>query len=158
MLEETAQVVNVAEGEVWVETERRSTCSSCSARAGCGTGVLSRVLGKRRNRVRVISELSLRVGDRVVIGIHEQALVRGSLAVYAVPIVLMLLGALAGELGARQFLWQSAEAASTLLGVAGLAGGLWWLQRFTQRIKSDENYQPRVLRRANTVLETHAIE
>ena len=157
MLEETARVVRVEGNEVWVETERRSTCSSCSAQAGCGTAVLSRVLAKRRNRVRVLSDLPLRVGDRVVIGVHEQALVRGSLAVYAVPIVMMLLGALAGELGARQFLWQSAEAASTLLGVAGLAGGLWWLQRFTRRIQSDDNYQPVVLRRANVALEVNAI-
>jgi sigma-E factor negative regulatory protein RseC len=158
MLEETAQVVHVEGNQFWVETERRSTCSSCSAQAGCGTAVLSRVLGTRRNRVRVLSDLPLRVGDRVVIGVHEQALVRGSLAVYAVPIVLMLLGALVGELGARQFLWQSAEAASTLLGIAGLAGGLWWLRRFTRRIQSDENYQPLVLRRASAVLEMNAIK
>ena len=75
--------------------------------------------------------------------------VQGSLAVYAVPIVLLLLGALIGELGARQFLWQSAELASTILGVAGLLAGLWWLKRFTRRIKYDRNYQPSVLRRTD---------
>ena len=78
----------------------------------------------------------------------EQALVRGSLAVYAVPVVLLLLGGLVGELGARQFLWQSAELASTVLGLAGLLAGLWWLRGFTRRIRDDRQYQPAVLRRA----------
>lgn len=158
MIEEAARVVQVEGAEVWVETERRSTCSSCSARSGCGTGALSQALGKRRNRVRVLSELPLQVGDQVVIGIHEQALVRGSLAVYAVPLALLLVGALAGDLGAGLFLWQSAEVASTLLGMGGLAAGLWWLRRFTDQIKTNENYQPLVLRRANVTLEINAIK
>lgn len=152
MLEETAQVVQIEGTTIWVETQRRSTCSSCSAQPGCGTAVLAKVLGSRRTRVRVLSDLDLSIGDRVVIGIHEQALVQGSLAVYAVPIVLLLLGALIGELGAQRFLWQSAELASTALGLCGLLAGLWWLKKFTRRIGNDKRYQPSVLRRADASL------
>jgi sigma-E factor negative regulatory protein RseC len=148
VLEETAQVVSVEEGHVWVETRRRSTCSSCSVEAGCGVAALSKALGKRRNVLRVIARMPLNVGDLVVIGIREQALVKGSLAVYAVPLLLLMVGALLGELGARQFLWDNAETASALLGIAGLAAGLVWLKKFTWRIRKDENYQPVVLRRA----------
>jgi sigma-E factor negative regulatory protein RseC len=147
MLEETAQVVRIKGNEVWVETQRRSSCSSCSAEKGCGTATLSKVLGNRRNVVRVLSALPLRVGDQVVIGIREQALVRGSLAVYAVPILLLLLGGLIGELGAEQFIWENAEFASVTLGISGLIAGLVWLRRFTRRIRNDPNFQPVVLRR-----------
>lgn len=147
MLEETAQVVRIAEDGIWVETRRRSTCSSCAAEKGCGTAALSKVLGNRRSLVRVLSDTPLNVGDEVVIGISEQALVRGSLAVYAVPLLLMLLGAIVGELGASQKIWENAESASVLLGLAGLAGGLFWLRLFTGRIKHDQSYQPVVLRR-----------
>lgn len=147
MLEETAQVVRIKGDEVWVETQRRSSCSACSAEKGCGTAVLSRVLGNRRNLVRVLSAMPLRVGDRVVIGIREQALVRGSLAVYAVPILLLLLGGLIGELGAAQFIWENAEIASVTLGISGLLVGLAWLKRFTRRIENDPDFQPVVLRR-----------
>jgi len=147
MLEETAQVVRIKGNEVWVETQRRSSCSSCSAEKGCGTATLSKVLGNRRNVVRVLSAMPLRVGDRVVIGIREQALVRGSLAVYAVPILLLLLGGLIGELGAEQFIWENAEFASVTLGISGLIAGLVWLKRFTRRIRNDPNFQPVVLRR-----------
>jgi len=147
MLEETAQVVRINGNEVWVETQRRSSCSSCSAEKGCGTATLSKVLGNRRNVVRVLSAMPLRVGDRVVIGIREQALVRGSLAVYAVPILLLLLGGLIGELGAEQFIWENAEFASVTLGISGFIAGLVWLRRFTRRIRNDANFQPVVLRR-----------
>ena len=80
MLEETAQVVRVTADGIWVETRRQSTCSSCAAEKGCGTATLSKVLGNRRTLVRVLADMPLEVGDRVVIGIREQALVRGSLA------------------------------------------------------------------------------
>jgi sigma-E factor negative regulatory protein RseC len=151
MLEETAQVVRIKGGEVWVETQRRSSCSSCSAEKGCGTATLSKVLGNRRNVVRVLSTVPLRVGDQVVIGIREQALVRGSLAVYAVPILLLLLGGLIGELGAEQRIWENAEFASVTLGLSGLIVGLFWLKRFTRQIQNDPNFQPLVLRRQTSV-------
>jgi sigma-E factor negative regulatory protein RseC len=147
MLEETAQVVAVLGSEVWVETERHSSCSSCAVNKGCGSAALARALGQRRSRVRALSRIPLAVGDRVVIGIRAQAVVRGSLAVYAVPVAMLLLGAVIGELGARQFLWQNAELASLILGIAGLAAGLWWLRAFSRRIRHSADYQPVVLRR-----------
>jgi len=159
MLEETAQVVAVEGSEVWVETERRSSCSSCAVQAGCGSAALAKVLGQRRSRVRALSDMPLSVGDRVVIGIREQAVVRGSLAVYAVPVVMLLLGAVAGDMGARQFLWHNAELASLVLGVAGLAGGLWWLSAFSSRIRHSADYQPVVLRRlARSAVQVMAIK
>lgn len=158
MIEETAQVIKIDGDEVWVETRRQSTCSGCAAEKGCGTATLSKVLGRRRSLVRVLNEHPLQVGDRVVIGIAEQALVRGSLAVYAVPLLLLLLGAVLGELGAARGLWDNGEPASLLLGLGGLAGGLLWLKRFTRQIQSDRNYQPVVLRRlANAAAERVAL-
>jgi sigma-E factor negative regulatory protein RseC len=151
MIEETGQVVRIEDGGVWVETRRRSTCSGCAAEKGCGTATLSKVLGRRRTLVRVLASTPLQVGDQVVIGISEQALVRGSLAVYAVPLLLLMIGAVLGEAGAGKGLWDDAELGSLVLGVGGLAVGLLWLKRFTRRIQHDRNYQPVVLRRLATL-------
>jgi sigma-E factor negative regulatory protein RseC len=152
MIEETAQVVRIDGAQVWVETRRRSTCSGCAAEKGCGTAVLSKVLGQRRTQIRVLSDMSLAVGDQVVIGIEARSLVRGSLAVYAVPLLLLLLGAVLGKLGAGSGLWANAEAASLVLGLGGLAAGLLWLKYFTRHIQDDRNYQPVVLRRQATAV------
>lgn len=146
MIEETARVV-AADGEfVWVETQRQSTCGGCAARQGCGTATLAKVLGQRRTRVRALNRDAARVGERVVVGIDEQALVRGSLAVYAAPLAGLLAGGILGAL-LQARLQLAGEALTLAGGVAGLIAGLLWVKGFTRRIRSDSRYQPVVLRR-----------
>jgi len=82
---EEADVLRV-DGEIaWIDPERRSTCSGCSAKNGCGTGTLAGVLGKRRVEMRAINHIGAKPGDRVVVGVAGAALLRGSVAVYVVP-------------------------------------------------------------------------
>ena len=146
MIEETAHVV-AADGEfVWVETRRQSTCGSCAAKQGCGTSALAKVLGNRLARVRAINHGVAQVGDQVVIGIDEQALVRGSLAIYLVPLAGLLLGAVVGALMSTRLLVMG-EGLTIGLGIAGLLLGLAWVRGFTRRIHNDSRYQPVVIRR-----------
>lgn len=141
MIEETAKVVAVEEGFVWVEAQRQSTCGSCAVRKGCGTTALAQVLGRRRARVRALNQHAVEVGDTVAIGIAEQALVRGSIIVYLVPLAAMLSGALLGEA------WGGAgEAAVVAGGAIGLVMGFWGLRRYTRRMLRDPRFQPVVLR------------
>jgi sigma-E factor negative regulatory protein RseC len=85
--------------------------------------------------------MPLRAGDEVMIGIEENALVKGSLAVYMVPLLLMLCGALAGELIMHR------EGLAIVFSMLGLLGGLAWLRAFTRDIRTDSRFQPVVLRR-----------
>lgn len=147
MLEETARVIRVEPGAVWVETQRRSTCSGCAVRQGCGTSALAKLLGQRSRHIRVLAEPGYRPGDEVVIGIQEQALVRGSLAVYLLPLLGLLAGALLGTLVAEREGADIAELAAILSGAAGFIAGLSGLRRFTRHIRTDRRYQPVVLRR-----------
>lgn len=95
MIEEQGRVVATEPGAVWVETVRRSTCSSCSANAGCGQGLMQRLgVGAGRARVRALSDLSLRVGDAVVLGIHEDLLLRASVLFYLFPLLGFFVAAL----------------------------------------------------------------
>lgn len=88
MIEEQGRVVAVEPGAVWVETVRKSTCSSCSVKAGCGQGLLDQLgVNGRRGYVRALSNLQLAVGDAVIIGVREDLLVRGSLLVYLLPLL-----------------------------------------------------------------------
>lgn len=149
MIEESAQVVAVegASGEyVWVETQRQSTCGGCAANQACGTATLAKVLGTRRTRVRAINQGGAQVGDRVIVGIDETALIRGSLAVYAMPLLTLLAGGIVGALLSER-LQVTGESLTLGLGIAGLLAGLLWLKGFTRRIRDDSRYQPVVLRR-----------
>ncbi len=151
MLEEQGRIVEVRDGYVWVETLRRSSCGQCSINAGCGTSVLSRVLGQRRTRVRALDSLGSKTGDEVVIGIEDAMLLRGSLAAYLAPLLGLLLGAVSGARLAAG-LAISGEAASILCALAGLAAGLVWLSFYARRTARDRRYQPVVLRRAPHII------
>lgn len=98
MIEEQGRVVAVEPGAVWVETLRKSTCSSCSVKAGCGQGLLDQLgANGRRGCVRALSTLQLAVGDSVVIGVREDLLVRGSLLVYLLPLLGLFAAAMLTE-------------------------------------------------------------
>jgi len=146
MIEESAQVIATEGDFVWVETQRQSTCGGCAANQACGTATLAKVLGRRRTRVRALNHDGAQVGDTVIIGLDETALIRGSLAVYAMPLLALFAGGLIGAWLSERWALEG-EALTLGLGIAGLIGGLLWLKGFSRRIRDDSRYQPVVLRR-----------
>ena len=146
MLEENGRIVELEGDFAWVESERQSTCGSCSARAGCGTGAIARLLGRKRMRLRVVNRIDAAVGDHVVIGIAESGVVRGSLAVYAVPLAGLFAGALAGQLAGGYLGGIASDWPSIAGAVAGLLLALLWLRRFSRMTQTDADFQPMVLR------------
>ena len=141
MIEETGRVVALEDGAVWVETLRKSTCSSCSANAGCGQGLMDKLgVGRQRGFVRVLSDLQLALDDVVVIGIREDVLLRTAVLVYLLPLLGLLAGALlASSLGLTEGLIILASMFSLLL--------VWLAVRWhCRRTQHDPARQPVVLR------------
>ena len=145
MIEQEGRVVAIEAGAVWVETIRRSACSGCSARAGCGQNIMNGLgVGERRGRVRALNRLDLRIGDTVAVGVREEALLSGSIQVYLLPLVgLFAMALLADHLGAS-------EPWIILSGLAGLAGTWLYIRRRNQRTADDPALQPVVLRACPT--------
>ncbi|WXL24531.1 SoxR reducing system RseC family protein [Ectopseudomonas mendocina] len=141
MIEERGRVVALEPGAVWVETRRQSTCGSCSAKAGCGHGVLQQLgFRERYARVRALSDLDLQLGDSVVIGVREDTLVRGSLMVYLLPLLGLFAAAVLVEQMAVDERW---VILSALLGFVVAGGVVRWRNRFWV---NDAAMQPVVLR------------
>jgi len=155
MIEEQAQVIALENNDVWVETQRRSACGQCAANKGCGTATLAKVLGNKRSRVRTLNPQAtpVVVGDAVIIGINEQALVRGSLAVYTVPLLMLFVFGFFGQLLSAQLLMANQDILPIVLGLSGLLLGFVWVRRFTRMIGDDVRYQPVLLRRVSGALE-----
>jgi sigma-E factor negative regulatory protein RseC len=152
MIEESALVVKVEEeGFAWVETTRASACGGCAERHGCGTSALAGVLGRRQAPVRVINSVGAAVGERVVIGLPESGLLRGSLAVYAAPLAGLFTGGLTGQFLGAGVLQGHADFWSVLLGAGGFSVALLWLRRFSRVSARDGRYQPLILRRTRAV-------
>jgi len=143
MIEETGRVVATEGAFAWVETQRQSACGHCSVQDGCGTSVLSKVVGRKLNRVRALNPSSARVGDEVIVGLDESAMLRGSFMVYTLPLLLMLAGAVLAQAVAG-----GGEAVSILGGALGLGAGFWMMRRHALRSRQDRRYQPVILRQA----------
>lgn len=158
MIEETATVVKYEGAFAWVEAQRQTTCGNCAANKGCGTPVLAKIVGNKVARMRAINPIDAQVGDTVIVGLNEAALVKGSLAVYLFPLMFMLLFAITGNIVAQQMHWQ-VEPIVILFAVAGLLVAGIWLRQFTRRIQHDQVYQPVILRRIPAVFATqHSIQ
>lgn len=141
MLRETGRVVAIDDDGVWVETIRRSTCGACAARKGCGHGLLERHAGSRRGLVRVLPGPRLaarecRVGDQVLIELPESVVLKGSLTVYALPLVVMLSGA------ALSRPLVGGDSAAVIGAVGGLALGLALVRWHGRRHRDDRRLQP----------------
>ncbi|GAB4361461.1 MAG: SoxR-reducing system protein RseC [Gammaproteobacteria bacterium] len=150
MIEQTGVVIEIDGAVAVVETQRQGSCGSCSARAGCGTALLNRSVGKRFSRVRVANTIHAEPGECVVLGIPEQALLKGSFAVYLVPLVGLLLGGvILPELaGATAAGWS--DILAFLGGGAGFLLGLSWVRGYGQHAGRRALFQPVLLRRAIT--------
>lgn len=146
MIEEVGRIVAREGDRVWIEAERRSACGGCSAASGCGTQVLQGVFGRRRLRLQAEDTTDARVGEQVRFGLREDALLRGSVAVYLVPLLTLLGGALLGEAVGPQ--WGTpGETATLLFGGVGLAAGFLWVRSFGRRLGGDRRFQAVVLGR-----------
>jgi sigma-E factor negative regulatory protein RseC len=92
MIEQVAEVVRVEGQTAWVIAQASSSCGSCSS-GGCGTGSLQRYFSRRAAPVAAENLIGARVGQRVVVGLEEGAMVQGSLLLYMVPLLAFLIAA-----------------------------------------------------------------
>ncbi len=151
MIEEEAVIVSVDGEFAEVQVQRRTACGSCSAKAGCGNALFSSLFGNKRSGLQVLNRIQARPGDRVVIGLREASFLRAAFALYAIPLVAMIGGAISGEWLALRIASASTEPASLIGGLLGLVGGLGWVRLFAHRSSRDPAYQASVLRRARGI-------
>jgi len=146
MLEEDALIVDLEDGFIWVEAMSQSSCNHCSANQGCGTASLQKWFNRSPNRLRMANKPGFSVGDKVVIGIPEQALVKGSLMIYMFPLLALIAGAMLGALVNDWLGWDFKEVASIIAGFASFAVCFRSIQRYTLKFANRADYQPILLR------------
>jgi len=146
MLEEDALVVESDDEYAWVEAQSSSSCNHCSANQGCGTASLQKWFNRKPNRLKVINTKSVKTGDKVVIGIPEQALVKGSFLIYMLPILALIVGAIAGSLVNDWMNWGIKEGLSIITGFVSFLLCFKWLAQSRLKYTHQADYQPIILR------------
>lgn len=140
MIEEKGVVLNAESGLAQVETIRTSSCQSCRARHGCGHHAIAQVSSANRMLMTALDPLSVKVGQRVVVGIPEDTLLRASIWMYLVPLLGLVLGATLPSLVSEQQIF------AVLGSVSGFAGGFLFARFQSRRHQEDPNFYPQVLR------------
>ena len=143
MVEGFARVVAVEGGKVWLEPEPMASCGGCHSAGLCSIGKQgagsARQLAKR---FALPGELGLGVGERVVVGIREDTLTKGALTAYGIPLLVLILGGIAGqEMG-------KSDATAALGAFLGLLAGLLVARIVAGILSARGILAPRFLRRA----------
>ena len=146
MIEEQIEVIEVIGNQIVLQAETKSVCGSCAVNKGCGTSLLSKVVGRKFTRFQVENSVNAVAGDTIVVGIPEDAILKGSLVMYMLPVVAMLAFAIFFDFFLPLSL-QSRDLAIAGVSIFGLflgfASSRWYFQR---RINA-EHFSPVVLRK-----------
>jgi len=151
MIEENAQVISINNDDVIIEPVKDAGCSGCKQGGTCGVSLFSGLFGNRSTRYRAVnlSTVPLQPGDQVVVGIDENAILGGSLIVYALPLLMLVMAAVAGGVLAESMLPGYGEILAIIAALCGFVAGLVMTRHISRRIAHDVRYQPVILRRNN---------
>ena len=145
MMTEIGRVVAQEAHAFWVETVRNTACGDCSGRDHCGQGIISKMYGEMRHRVRVQcrgpNDAVPAIGQRVEIELPERVFVLGVLAMYLVPLVALIAGALAGA-----EIPGGGDATAAIGAVCGLVLSFWLVRKLSARSGWVRYFEPRLLR------------
>jgi len=143
MNEGIAHVVAVNGSVAWLEPEQTGSCGSCAASGSCGAKGIGTIASRLEfRRFKIDNDSNLFVGERVVVGIPDNALIKAAITAYAIPLATLLLsGALAQ--------WRFGSDLVTMMAmVAGLVLGLAFARAGAGRLLMKGDLAPRFLRRA----------
>ena len=143
MVEGIAQVVEVDGKLAWLVPEQTSSCGGCASASACGAkGIGTTASRLEARRFQLVNDAGFRVGERVVVGIRENALLKASITAYVIPLATLLIaGALAQ--------WAAGSDRVTMAAMfAGLALGLGLARLGAGRLLLRGDLAPRFIRRA----------
>jgi sigma-E factor negative regulatory protein RseC len=150
-VEGIARVVRIDGGVAWFEPEQTTSCGHCAAAAACGasstatgsgTGIGSIARRIELRRFPLDNARGLTVGERVVVGVDDRALLKASATAYAIPLVTAFA---AGGLAQGAY---GSDLLTMLAMATGLIAGLPIARIAARRLGARGELSPRFLRRA----------
>jgi sigma-E factor negative regulatory protein RseC len=146
MIEERAVILSLqsepsqTQTTATLEIERKTACGLCGQTRGCGNSIWGKLFGHQTTAFKAQNRINAKVGDSVIVGINEKALLKSALLLYILPLVTLFIGAILASQ-----LWHSDG--STMLGAAaGLVLGLLWVKGHTMSNRYFSLQQPVILR------------
>jgi len=129
LVEGIARVVAVAGTVAWLEPEQTTSCGGCASSGLCGAkGIGTAASRLELRRFPLENAPGLAVGERVVVGVSERALLKASGTAYALPLAAMLgAGAVAQAVAGSDAITMATMIAGLAVGLVGARLGARWL-------------------------------
>ncbi len=142
-VEGIARVVCLEGSVAWLEPEQTGGCGSCAASSGCGAKGIGTVASRMEIRRFPLANVDgLRVGERIVVGVCDRALIHAALTAYALPLATAL-----GAGGLAEWAMGS-DLATMAATAAGLSAGILAARIGAGRLAARGDLAPHFLRRA----------
>lgn len=138
MATEQGVVLRTDSETAWVKTVRSSACEGCTARESCHTTGSGRDM-----EVKAINLAGAGAGDRIVLTFETASLLKATFLIYVFPIILMIAGALLGQVLAPH-IEISPSALSALLGFAFFFTALFIIKARANKMAQRNAYQPKI--------------
>jgi sigma-E factor negative regulatory protein RseC len=148
MIEEYAVVTSVKDNQATLEIERRTACGICGQTRGCGNATWGKMLGHDSHSFTAENPINANVGNSVVVGINEQAVLSSAFYLYVVPLLGLLIGtSLADYYFTNQLIVIFAAALGLALGFLWVKGHL--IGHDKSGVTYSKKYQAVILRLAD---------
>ena len=125
-----------------LEIERKTACGLCGQTRGCGNSIWGKLFGHQTTAFKAQNRINAKVGQSVIVGINETAMLKSALLLYIVPLFTLFVGALLAS-----HFWLS-DGITMLGAAAGLVLGLLWVKGHTMSNHYFRLQQPVILRLA----------
>ncbi len=137
MIEDIGKVVQVIDDKAYVEVERSSACAQCGLQEAEELATGGKVVFEAYNLA------GAKCGDRVKVQVRTGAYMKASLYIYGIPVLFLIIGAIAGAYAAT-ILRKSSDTMSALFAMGGLVVGFIILFLLRKRSNKAE-YMPVVV-------------
>ena len=144
MIEERAVILSLdyVTSNAILEIERQNACGLCGQTRGCGNSIWGKLFAHQSNAFKAQNRINAKVGDSVIVGINEQALLKSAVLLYIMPLVTLFIGAIL-----MQQIFKT-NAYAMLGALLGLVLGLLWVKGHTMSSRYFKLQQPVILRLA----------
>jgi sigma-E factor negative regulatory protein RseC len=147
MIEEQAIILSTDKTDVelpfaTIEIVRKTACGLCGKTRGCGNAIWGKIFSHQSTSFRAENKIDAKVGQNVIVGIDEKALMKGALLLYLVPLVFMFTGIIL-----LSYLFNS-DFADMLGAFIGLLLGFIWVKGHVEGKSHYQKNQPKILRLA----------
>jgi len=159
MIEERAVILELEPSKLEVPPEnssiatleivRKTACGLCGQTRGCGNSIWGKLFNHKSTHFKAQNHINAAVGDSVIVGIDENALMKSALLLYIAPLATMLFGAILASSIA------SSESAPILGAGLGLLLGFVWVKAHTTGQTYYQKHQPKILRFDSESIHSH---